>query len=68
MRNIKMVKGLVLSRRTRLEFVNLSDDARLNLAADELERLVITRFASKAAPDQRWRFSLKSKRVPKVFL
>ena len=49
---MKMVKDLVLSRRTRLEFVELPEEARLKLAAVELERLVKTRFAGKAAPDQ----------------
>ena len=39
-----MEKDLVLSRRTRLEFVNLTDDARLKLAAEELERLVFLHF------------------------
>ena len=52
-KNMEMVKDLFLSRRTRLEFVNLPDDARLKLAAEELERLVKRRFASKSAPDQR---------------
>ena len=47
-----MVKNLILSRRTRLEFVNAADDARLKLAAEELEGLVKRRFASKNAPDQ----------------
>ena len=47
-----MVKDLVLSRRTKLEFINLPDDGRLKLAADELDRLVKTRFAGKTDPDQ----------------
>ncbi len=43
---------LVLSSRTRLEFVALPDDEQLELAANELDRLINTRFAGKAAPDQ----------------
>ena len=62
-----MVKGLVLSRRTRLEFVNLPDDARLKLAADELERLVKTRFASKAAPAQKVEVFFEVKESAKGF-
>ena len=46
-----MAKNLVLSRRTRLEFVDLIDDERLELAANELDRLVMTRFAGKVDPD-----------------
>ncbi|MBE6380337.1 MAG: DUF4838 domain-containing protein [Lentisphaerae bacterium] len=48
----KKVKELVLSKRTRLEFVNLCDCAQIELAANELERLVMTRFAGKTDPDQ----------------
>ncbi|MBQ9754038.1 MAG: DUF4838 domain-containing protein [Lentisphaeria bacterium] len=47
-----MVNDLVLNCRTKLEFVNLPDDAQLKLAADELERLMKTRFAGKKAPGQ----------------
>ena len=46
-----MAKNLFLSRRTRLEFVDLIDDERLELAANELDRLVMTRFAGKVDPD-----------------
>ena len=49
---VRKVKNLVLSRRSRLEFVNLPDNERLELAASELDRLVTTRFAGKTAPDQ----------------
>ena len=49
---VKKVKNLVLSRRSRLEFVNLPDDEQLELAANELDRLVMTRFAGKTDPDQ----------------
>ena len=49
---VKKVKNLVLSRRSRLEFVNLPDNEQLELAANELDRLVMTRFAGKVDPDQ----------------
>ena len=48
----KKAKNLVLSSRSRLEFVNLPDNGQLELAANELERLTVTRFAGKADPDQ----------------
>ena len=49
---VKKAKNLVLSRRSRLEFVNLPDNEQLELAANELDRLVMTRFAGKTDPDQ----------------
>jgi hypothetical protein len=49
---VKKVQNLVLNRRSRLEFVNLPDDEQLELAANELDRLVMTRFAGNVDPDQ----------------
>ena len=48
----KKAEYLVLSSRSRLEFVDLIDDEQLELAANELDRLVMTRFAGKVDPDQ----------------
>ncbi|MBE6369138.1 MAG: DUF4838 domain-containing protein [Lentisphaerae bacterium] len=49
---VKKNKSLILSKRTNLEFVNLPDCEQLELAANELDRLVQTRFSGKTEPDQ----------------
>ena len=48
----KKVKNLVLNRRTRLVFADFPENAQLKLAADELARLIKTRFAGRTEPDQ----------------
>ena len=49
---IKKAKNLILSSRSKLAFSDLQNNAQLKLAADELNRLIATRFAGKKEPDQ----------------
>ena len=48
----KKVQKLVLSSKTMLEFIDDLSNEQLELAANELDRLVLTRFAGKAVQDQ----------------
>ena len=41
---IKKSKDLILSKRTCLDFVSVENNEQLELAANELERLILTRF------------------------
>ena len=49
---VKKVKNLILSSRSKLVFSAQRDNAQLNLAATELDRLITTRFAGSKEPDQ----------------
>ena len=48
----KKIEKLVLSSKTMLEFIDEISNEQLELAANELDRLVLTRFAGKAVQDQ----------------
>ena len=48
----KKIQKLVLSSKTMLEFIDELSNEQLELAANELDRLVLTRFAGKAVQDQ----------------
>ena len=76
---VKKVKNLILSSRSKLVFSAQLDNAQLNLAATELDRLITTRFAGSKEPDQtvdvvfeinskRKGFSLKVREKSLVFI